>query len=181
MQTLNYSFSTYNDYTGVGIGKALKNIIPKEKPTLAICIGSDLVLGDSLGPLVGTILKKKNANVFVYGTLNNPVTAKDVETVRTNVKNMHPNTISIAIDASIGDVDDVGIIKVINKGLKPGLGVNKKLGIIGDVSIIGIVASKSIQNYNLYNLTRLNLVYKMAEQIAEGILQFLNTKNYNLA
>ena len=94
---------------------------------------------------------------------------------------MHPNTISIAIDASIGDVDDVGIIKVINKGLKPGLGVNKKLGIIGDVSIIGIVASKSIQNYNLYNLTRLNLVYKMAEQIAEGILQFLNTKNYNLA
>lgn len=176
MQIVNYSFSTYNQFSSSGIGKALAKIIPSDKKTLAVCIGSDLVLGDSLGPLVGTILKKKNSDLYVYGTLNNPVTAKDVDVVRKNVKIMHPNTICIAIDASIGDVDDVGIIKVINKGLKPGLGVNKNLGVIGDVSIIGVVASKSLQNYNLYNLTRLNLVYKMAEQIADGIIDFINVR-----
>jgi putative sporulation protein YyaC len=172
----NYSFSVFNEFTKDGIFQALNQLNNKNKKPIIICIGSDLVLGDSLGPLVGTILKKKNSDLYVYGTLNNPVTAKDVDVVRKNVKIMHPNTICIAIDASIGDVDDVGIIKVINKGLKPGLGVNKNLGVIGDVSIIGVVASKSLQNYNLYNLTRLNLVYKMAEQIADGIINFINVR-----
>lgn len=177
MQITNFSFSSFNEFTSNGISKALDNVIPKNKTPLAICIGSDLVLGDSLGPLVGTMLKNKSANVYVYGTLSQPITAKDVYTARTQLKQLHPNTTSIAIDASIGEGDDVGIIRVVNKGLKPGLGVNKNLGIIGDVSIIGVVAGKSLQNYNLYNLTRLNLVYKMAEQITEGILKFLDIRN----
>jgi putative sporulation protein YyaC len=93
---------------------------------------------------------------------------------------MHPNSITIAIDAAIGDEDDIGLIKIIDKGLKPGLGVDKNLGIVGDLSIIGIVASKSLQNYNLFNATRLNLIYKMAEQISSGIekyISFLENKN----
>ncbi len=171
-----YTFNTYNNYASDGISKALGKHIQLNKHVLAICIGSDLVLGDSLGPLIGTILKKKTSKVYVYGTLNQPITAKDVNVARTYLKQLHPNTITIAIDASIGDAEDVGLIKVINKGLKPGLGVNKNLGIIGDVSIIGVVASKSLQNYNLYNLTRLNLVYKMAEQIADGIIKFIDSR-----
>ena len=171
-----YNFNTYNNFTSDGISKALNKHIPVNKTPLVVCIGSDLVLGDSLGPLVGTILKKKSANLYVYGTLNQPITAKEVEVARCNIKLLHPNSLTIAIDASIGEADDVGLIKVINKGLKPGLGVNKQLGMIGDVSIIGVVAGKSLQNYNLYNLTRLNLVYKMAEQIADGILKFLELK-----
>ena len=171
-----YTFNTYNNFTPDGISNALRKQVPENKKPLAVCIGSDLVLGDSLGPLVGTILKKKSANLYVYGTLNQPITAKDVNVARTYLKQLHPNALTIAIDASIGEADDVGLIKVINKGLKPGLGVNKKLGVIGDVSIIGVVASKSLQNYNLYNLTRLNLVYKMAEQIADGILKFLEIR-----
>ena len=87
---------------------------------------------------------------------------------------MHPSCISIAIDAAIGDSDDVGLIRVFNKGLKPGLGVDKNLGTVGDLSIIGVVAAKSIKNYNLFNATRLNLIYKMANQIADGIESYIN-------
>ena len=156
----------------------------KNKKPIFICIGSDLVLGDSLGPLVGTFLKTKNVKSYIYGTLNFPITAKEVEYARTYLKQMHPSSISIAIDAAVGSSDDVGLIKVINKGLKPGLGVNKNLGIIGDISIIGIVAKSSFNNRELFNLTRLNLVYKMAEIIADGIEQYikhLSSSNYNLS
>lgn len=34
---------------------------------------------------------------------------------------------------------------------------------------MGIVAEKSLFNYSLLNLTRLNLVYRMAEIIAEAV------------
>lgn len=177
METLHYTFSMFNDFTSDGISEALKKLSSESKKPVIVCIGSDLVLGDSLGPLVGTLLRKKSVGNYIYGTLNSPITAKDVGVAKTYLKQLHPNSIEISVDAAIGEPDDIGLIKVVNKGLKPGLGVDKKLGTIGDISIIGIVASKSVKNYNLYNLTRLNLVYKMSEIIAEGIYKFLSNSN----
>ncbi len=174
MEIKTFSFNSLNDYSSEGIADALKDCNYNNKKPLFICIGSDLVLGDSLGPLVGTLLKKRNINSYVYGTLNFPITAKEVEYARTYLKEMHPNSVSIAIDAAVGNEDDVGLIRVVNKGLKPGLAVEKNLGVVGDISIIGVVASKSNKNFNLFNLTRLNLIYKMAEIITEGIEKYIN-------
>jgi putative sporulation protein YyaC len=174
METKNYTFSSYNEQASMGIFQSLIECNPKNKKPIFVCIGSDLVLGDSLGPLVGTFLKNKGVKSYVYGTLNIPITAKEIEYVRTYLKQMHPSSTIIAIDAAIGSADDVGLIRVINKGLKPGLGVDKNLGTVGDSSIIGIVAGKSLQNYNLFNMTRLNLIYKMAEQISNGITKYLS-------
>lgn len=165
----NYTFNTFNEYCNQGICEALRKCNEKGKQPIFVCIGSDLILGDSLGPLVGTMLRKRNLSSYIYGTLNFPITAKEIDYARTYLKQMHPNSVIIAIDAAIGCQDDVGIIKVCDKGLQPGLGVDKKLGVVGDVSIVGIVAGKSLQNYNLYNLTRLNLVFRMAEAITDGI------------
>ena len=170
---MNCIFNTYNDLSPNGISSALKQANTQQKTPIFVCIGSDLVLGDSLGPLVGTLLRKKNILPFVYGTLNYPITAKEVQYAKNYVKLMHKNSTIIAIDAAVGSSQDVGQIKVIDKGIKPGLGVKKDLEEIGDVSIIGIVSSKSENNYNLYNLTRLNLIYKMAERIAEGIESYI--------
>ena len=80
----------------------------------------------------------------------------------------------IAIDAAVGETDDVGLIKAVDKGLKPGLGVNKNLSEIGDVSIIGVVAVKSFKNYQLFNLTRLSLIYRMAETIAHSVSDYID-------
>lgn len=169
----NFTFNTFNEFTEDGIFQSLIECNPQNLKPIFVCIGSDLVLGDSLGPLIGTLLRKKQLSSFIYGTLNFPITAKEIEYVKTYLKQMHPNSTLIAIDAAIGSSDDVGLIKVCDKGLAPGLGVDKKLGIVGDVSIVGIVAGRSLQNYNLYNLTRLNLVFKMAEKISCGIEKYI--------
>ena len=174
-----YTFSSFSSHASDGIFSALREINKKMLKPIFICIGSDLVLGDSLGPLVGTLLKKKGVRSYVYGTLNFPITSKEVEYASTFLKQMHPNCIPIAIDAAIGETDDVGLIRVINKGIKPGLGVNKNLPIVGERSIVGIVASKSIENRNLFNLTRLNLIYKMAEKIADGIEKYITELEKN--
>ena len=181
METKNFSFSTFSEHTPTGIFQALTECNPKNHRPILVCIGSDLVLGDSLGPLVGTLLKKKGIRSYIYGTLNFPITAKEVDYARTYLKQMHPSSIIIAIDAAIGSADDVGLIRVLNKGLKPGLGVDKNLGTVGDNSIIGIVAGKSLQNYNLFNMTRLNLIYKMADQISEGIAKYVSYLDENLS
>lgn len=168
---------------GAGLLMALNSYLgANEAPPVIICIGSDLAIGDSLGPVCGTMLQSKNSSsgVFIYGTLTKPVTAKEVKYLNTFLKDTHPNSKIIAVDAAVGAAGDIGLIKINNKGLKPGLGANKRLPAVGDISIMGIVAEKSLFNYSLLNLTRLNLVYKMADIISDSLSTFLISAQKNV-
>lgn len=158
-----------------GAYTALKKVIGStDTPPVVLCIGSDLSVGDSLGPLVGTILKSllSEHNIFVYGTLSKPVTAKEVGYMNEFLSRTHPGQKVIAVDAAVGCADDVGLIKIAPKGIKPGSGADKKLSSVGDVSVMGIVAEKSLFNYALFSATRLNMVYKMANIISNGICDY---------
>jgi putative sporulation protein YyaC len=117
--------------------------------------------------------KTQGLNVFLYGTLASPITAKEIRYVRAFLQDTHPHSQVIAVDAAVGEEGDIGLIKITSNPLAPGAGANKKLGTLGDLSIMGIVAEKSIANYNLLNTTRLNLVYKMAEIISDSLSALL--------
>lgn len=173
---MEYSFNVYNSLAAGGEVLALKKILPElSGAPVIVCIGSDLSVGDSLGPVTGTKLKEKlkGYNVYVYGTLAKPITAHEVKYTNQFIKNTHPESTIIAIDAAVGAAGDIGLIKVAKRGIKPGSGANKRLAKVGDVSVMGIVAEKSLFNYSLFSSTRLNVVYKMAEIIAEGVATFI--------
>ena len=168
-----YVFNSLNLSCVSGITESLKKVYQTNKPVI-VCIGSDLAIGDSLGPLIGSILQSKlKGSAYVYGTLNSPVTAKESETVAKTIKYLHPNSKILAIDAGVGRGSDVGLIKISDVGIKPGLGVNKTLPIIGDASIIAIVAEKTDALENILNKTRLSLIYKMSNLIVSGIENYL--------
>ena len=181
-KTMEYSFNLYNNMAQAGVLMALNSFIGVQTaPPVILCIGTDLAIGDSLGPVCGTMLESKSQtkNFFLYGTLKKPVTAKETKYLNEFLKETHPNSKIIAIDAAVGTAGDIGLIKIHNKGLKPGLGVNKKLQTVGDVSIMGIVAEKSVFNYSLLNATRLNLVYKMADIISDSVSTYVSSLSTN--
>ena len=166
-----YIFSVTKPNVADNIACAIDNVVTINDDFVVVCVGSDLVLGDSLGPLLGTFLKDRGLLLPIYGCLGQPVTAKEIVFLGKFINKIHPNCKVLAIDAGVGEPIDVGSVKVLGQGLKPGLGVNKVLPTIGDVSIVGVVASKSLRNERLFNLTRLSLVYKMATVIADGIIK----------
>ena len=192
---MEHSFHLYNKYAADGIAMALNNLLTvhfynnqdKNKgagtgsmefplpPPVIVCIGTDLAIADSLGPLTGSMLKYKmqGSNAFLYGTLPEPVTAKEIKYIRTFLKETHKNSPIIAIDAAVGEKGDVGMIKLSNTPLFPGVGAKKQLGSIGDISVMGIVAEKSLESFGLLNNTRLNLVYSMSEIISDAIASLL--------
>ena len=173
---MEYTFNLYNSLASNGVVIALKKLICESKaPPVVICVGSDLSVGDSLGPVTGTKLKEKlkDLNVFIYGTLSKPITAHEIKYTQDFIRRTHPDSPVIAIDAAVGVAGDIGLIKIAKRSLKPGSGANKKLAKLGDISIMGIVAEKSLFNYALFSSTRLNMVYRMAEIIAEGVANFI--------
>ena len=179
---MEYAFHVFNKLSADGIALSTDKLLCEKTPCardeqtpVVVCVGSDLAIGDSLGPLVGSMLRYKTQglNLFLYGCLSAPVTAKEVKYLRSFLKETHPKRAVIAIDAAVGEQGDIGLIKINDNPLYPGAGANKKLGCFGDVTVMGIVAEKSLGNYALLNCTRLNLVYKMAEQISDGISAYL--------
>ncbi|MDE5722049.1 MAG: spore protease YyaC [Clostridia bacterium] len=181
---MDYSFNLYNSLASGGVCLALKKSIHAtgEMPVI-LCIGSDLSVGDSLGPVTGTKLKEKlsGLNCYVYGTLAKPITAHEVKYMNEFLKATHPQSPIIAVDAAVGLSGDIGLIKVAKRAMKPGSGANKKLNKVGDVSIMGIVAERSVFNYSLFSATRLNIIYKMSEIISEGIATFIFDRLQNSA
>ena len=156
----------------------LKNLIlccPKKfEDIVVICIGTDRSTGDSLGPLVGTFLRRRRKIkriARILGCLEYPVHIKNMDFFLRTVQ-VEKNLI-IAVDAAIGKEESIGKIHMYEGCLYPGSGVGKKMRDIGDISICGIVNSSMDKMEDLNQMvlqnTRLSLVYNMAILIAEAV------------
>ena len=84
------------------------------QPPIIVCVGSDLAIGDCLGPITGSMLKYKTQGLktFLYGTLASPVTAKEVPYMRTFLKETHAGSQVIAVDAAVGQEGDIHLRQV---------------------------------------------------------------------
>lgn len=135
-----------------------------------MCIGTDRSTGDSLGPLVGSRLLQHRADrVHIYGTLDKPVHAANLAETLDEVTVKHPQSVVIAIDACLGKSEHVGHIGVRGGPLLPGRGVNKRLPPVGHIHIIGIVNVGGFMEYFVLQNTRLHLVMRMADAIANAL------------
>lgn len=135
-----------------------------------VCIGTDRATGDSLGPLVGYKLKNLTyEQVTLYGTLDEPVHAKNLEETLSQIVEKHKEALVIAIDACLGATQNVGCLSLGEGAIKPGAGVKKELPPVGHIHITGIVNFSSLMNMVILQNTRLSLVMKMADTIASGM------------
>lgn len=136
--------------------------IKKKKGIIIVCIGTDRSTGDCLGPLLGYKLKEiENNRIKVFGTLKHPVHALNLDYYLEEIKNEFRNWIIIAVDASVGTADHVGLVTISQGSLAPGAGVGKDISRVGDVSITGIVTSSSSPE-NLMGV-RLSIIMDMVE------------------
>ncbi|MCX7746027.1 MAG: spore protease YyaC [Clostridia bacterium] len=146
-----------------GINKGYKSIV-------FVCIGTDRSTGDSLGPLIGyKVHNVKYKNVYIYGNLENPVHAKNIDETMKQIYAEYSTPFIIAVDACLGTMDHVGYITIGEGSIKPGSGVNKDLAPVGDMYITGIVNFGGFMDFLVLQNTRLSLVMKMADIISMGI------------
>ncbi len=128
----------------------------KEK-TIFVCIGSNKVVWDSIGPYVGSILKEKIGEKYVIGDLeNNICSQKDLKSYYPIVK----NKFVVAIDSAITENNLSGEIFVTEKPIVMGMGVYQNKGIVGNIGIkAGIDRDFCSERY----------VLDISKIIAEGI------------
>jgi putative sporulation protein YyaC len=140
------------------------------RPIVFMCIGTDRSTGDSLGPLIGSKLQdQKLHHIHVYGTLDEPIHAVNLAEKITMIQSRHFNPFIIAIDACLGRLKSVGQLTVGHGPVMPGAGVKKDLPPVGDIHITGIVNVSGFMEFFVLQNTRLSLVMRMANVVAEAI------------
>lgn len=148
------------------LSKHLKPYVHKK--FIVLCIGTDLCIGDCLGPLIGSKLLEYNLPVPVIGTLKNPVHAVNFHDKLSTIRNSYQEYKILAIDAALSaSLKRVGLISLERGCLHPGIGAGNVLPPIGDLNITGIVNTKYI---NPLSDIRLSLVVDMANVITDAVV-----------
>lgn len=147
------------------------------RPLVIINIGTDRATGDCLGPLVGTRLRSLSSRLEVYGSLEQPVHATNLEEILDDINNRFDKPVIGAVDACLGNTDRIGYINVRPGSLKPGTALKKSLPEVGDFHISGVVNVGGFFEHLVLQNTRLYIVYKMADLIAKGLYLAFNQLN----
>lgn len=152
----------------------------KDQPLVFICIGTPSILGDCLGPVIGSILSNARITAAaptghppfkslmaadIYGTLDAPVHALNFHRTCHEIKKQHQKPFIIAIDAALGNPAQSGYILLKKGPLHPGKGVGKKLPPIGDLQIIGVFQ-------DIFDPMAGHQMARFSRCISQGILKF---------
>lgn len=152
------------------IAAVLKQLLGGREP-IVMCVGTEFVTGDSLGPCVGSyIMEKMTFPVFVYGSQGSNVNALNLQLAANMIKTLHPDNPLIVVDAAVGGCEEVGTIYLYEGGVMPGAATNKNLPKVGDISLLGVVSQKGLDDYFMLRRTKQELVTKMAQVIADAVL-----------
>lgn len=171
-----YYFNANKSFEPEAFARRLHDMIMEEQErkkkagVVFLCIGTDRSTGDSLGPLIGYKLRQMRiSRAAVFGTLDRPVHAVNLEDYVEVLKNCYQDDLVVAVDASVGSRDHVGYVTLGKGALKPGLGVSKELRAVGDIFITGIVGSCGTYDPLMLQSVRLAVVMQMADCISNGI------------
>lgn len=152
-------------YTNNNILNETKPILKKliSQNTTIACIGSDKIILDCLGPLVGTMLKNQT-NLNIIGDLFNPITSKNISTIY----NIDQQNLLI-IDCCISDdKNNINNLYIYDEPAFPG-GINVNKLPVGSCKILASV--DHINNSSIYaHCTSLSHIYSMASAITNMII-----------
>ena len=143
-----------------------------------LCIGTNRVIGDCFGPLVGSKLKHffmHEENIEIIGDIENIVCLKNAHSIINKIQKQE--AFVIAIDAALSCRNKIGTIIVNQNKMNIGSGINRRNLYIGDISIKGIVArdlKNPKYNFNALQNMPLNIIIDMADCVSEGIYNVIN-------
>lgn len=162
----------------------LNNVINNNLETSLyfVCIGTNRIVGDAFGPVVGSVLKKRlpeKKNVHILGDLDKCITYENIDKVFTTTNINQKANLVIVLDSALSCRDNIGKVFVQNRGLKYAESLKKDNAIIGNISIKAVVGedtSNSSKNFDNLKNVSLKQIHDMCNLVSNGIIEVMNKK-----
>lgn len=148
------------------------------EPIVVLCVGSDKVVGDMLGVIVGERLRRLNLkNIHIYGDIDEPITQHNIKQVYARIKEEHAHCKIIVVDSRLGDEGEVGHVTLGRGGVLAGgqFGEGVK---VGDYNMLGVVCPRGICALSFLSSVKVAIIKKMSDIIIEA---FVLAEKYKMA
>ena len=161
------------------------NLSSGERNIVFLCLGTTTIIGDSFGPIVGTLLKKnfeKSNTVKIIGDLKEAMTYSKIEENIDYIKEKYSNSLIVVLDAALSDKHDIGKIFIQNRGLRYAESLHKQNNFLGNISIKAVVGedmNNNIQNFKTLKNVSFEQVKSMSDIVSKGIIDVMNKKENN--
>lgn len=160
------------------IAKILKKEIQKnaDKQMMVLCIGTEKVIGDSLGPMTGEKLSQMNLPrpILVKGSLKHPIHYLNFQDEWEKINRKYAPLFTLVVDSSLYREPYIGKT-ILTKG-KTTLGdtIHKKKYCVGNCTLKGVVGQdfkNPIQNMQVLEHVSQQLIQEMSNQIVQMIVK----------
>lgn len=148
-----------------------------------LCIGTNKLIGDSVGPIVGQKLARllqDKENVNIYGDTKQNLNLKNIEKILEEKVDKRHKTYVITIDAALGPKETIEQIFITKGKVKIGEALGEGLEYYSDINIKGVVGEyqkSKKQNFNELNKVTRKIIYRLSNQIAYQVCQIVETIN----
>ena len=150
-----------------------------------VCLGTNRIIGDAFGPVVGSVLKKNlpiDSSVQVLGDLRECITYENVNRIIDLLSVNYKANLIVVLDSALSCKNDIGKIFVQNRGLKYAESLKKRNFRIGNISIKAVVGENtynSLDNFNNLKNVSLAEIERMCNIVSNGIIEVMNKKVNN--
>lgn len=154
------------------LSKQLGKINPNFSNLIFLCIGTDKIIGDSIGPIVGSKLKEiENNYIKIYGTLEKNLDFLNTKSMLENIYKIYENPFLITIDAALSRRKNIGEIFVTNGYIKLGNALEKSICYYSNINIKCVVGEYLDKKTNINILKKVDKIkiYNMAELLTKHI------------
>lgn len=166
----------YNQFVQV-LERKLK--VEKGKKIIFLCVGSNKVIGDSFGPVVGSKLSEKlekNGNIKIIGNMLKPIYKQNLKSTL-NIVNKIENKYLILIDSAVSENEYVGNIFISDNSIEFGKSIGSGIKALGDINIkAGVCSNLYNSNKNFYQLKNVSkeLINELSDIVSKGIYEILS-------
>jgi len=151
---------------------------PRSIPVI-VCLGTDKVLADALGAIVGSLLNKQGLSTFVYGNLERPITLANINYCLKFVRAMHPISPIWVIDSATSYDNRFGVITISDE-FNPF--VNTKFVDACKVEAnLFITATVSQAEKRVLFGARLRVIVQIAEVITQALCRVFESQDVRVA
>lgn len=144
-----------------------------------VCIGTPKILGDSVAPLVGDELIRRNINAYVYGTSTSPITSDNYYKFYDHIMEKHKGEPVIAIDSALGKTSGIGQVSIVKDGVAPGCALAKNYAKIGVLGILAQVGSSEIRPDIALKIPSSDLILKLIDKCVNIVVNILDIAELN--
>ena len=138
-----------------------------------VCVGTDKISGDSLGPMVGSMLRAAGVPCPVYGVEGTTVNGVNLDRYRDFLARCYADVPVIAVDAALGEPDEVGQIRYRRGGVCAGGALGRRSEGLGQLAVLGVVGRRGEDALSALLEVPLPAVEALARRIVAKLCEVL--------